>query len=82
MSVLEFSIFVTRMSQAPTSVSWSMTMAIFFRGTMTEMATQPLSSSEVTVGARFPGVILRASSSFARSMLYVQRTYFCAAVCC
>jgi hypothetical protein len=82
MSVREFSIFVTRMSQAPTSVNWSMTMAIFFRSTMTEMATHPFSSSEVTVGARFPGVILRASSSFARSMLYEHRTYFCAAASC
>jgi hypothetical protein len=67
------------MSQAPASVSLSMATAICLRCTMTEMATQPLSSSEVTVGARLPGVICLAVSSFERSMLYVQRTYLCAA---
>jgi hypothetical protein len=46
-----------------------MTRAIFFLSTMTEMATQPDSSSEVTVGARLPGVICLALSSLLRSML-------------
>lgn len=57
------------MSHAPATVSSSMTRAIFFLKTMTEMATQPLSSSEVTVGARLPGVIFLAMSSLLRSML-------------
>lgn len=57
------------MSHAPATVSSSMTRAIFFLSTMTEMATQPLSSSEVTVGARLPGVIFLAMSSLLRSML-------------
>ena len=57
------------MSHAPATVSSSMTRAIFFLSTMTEMATQPHSSSEVTVGARLPGVIFLAMSSLLRSML-------------
>lgn len=67
---------MTKISQAPASVNLSIAMAICFLCTMTEIATQPLSSSEVTVGARFPGVICFAMSSFERSMLYWQRTYF------
>lgn len=70
---------MTRISHAPASVNLSMATAICLRCTMTLMATQPLSSSEVTVGARLPGVICLAMSSLERSMLYVQRTYFWAA---
>jgi hypothetical protein len=57
------------MSHAPAAVSSSITRAIFFLSTMTDMATQPASSSEVTVGARLPGVICLAMSSLLRSML-------------
>jgi len=77
--VLEFSIFVTMRSVAPTSVNLSMAIAISFLSTIACTATQPSSSNALTVGARRPGVILRAISSFDRSMLYVHRTYFCAA---
>jgi hypothetical protein len=59
-----------------------MAMAISFLSTMACTATHPSSSSALTVGARRPGVILRAASSLARSTLYVQRTYFWAAVLC
>jgi hypothetical protein len=69
----------TNISVAPTCVSSSMTVAIFFFSTMALTATQPSSSSCVIVGALLPGVILEASWSFDRSMLYWQRTYFCAA---
>lgn len=71
---------VTKISHAPASVNLSIAIAICFLCTITEIATQPLSSSEVTVGARLPGVICFAISSFERSMLYWQRTYFWAAV--
>jgi len=67
------------MSQAPASVSLSITTAISLRSTIAETATQPLSSNELTVGARLPGVILAAVSSLGRSMLYVHKTYFWAA---
>lgn len=71
--------FKTRMSEAPTAVSWSMTVAMAFFSTIELTATQPSSSSAVTVGARLPGVIFVAAGSFSRWMLYWQRTYFWAA---
>ena len=67
--VLEFSIFVTIKSLAPTSVNLSMAMAMSLRSTMAWTANQPSSSSALTVGARRPGVILRAASRFERSTL-------------
>ena len=54
----------------------SIVSAIFFFSTMTLTATHPLSSSEVTVGALRPGVMLLTFSNFDLGALYVQRTYF------
>jgi len=62
------------------AVSSSMALETFLRKTMAETATQPLSSRLLTVGALLPGVILAAWSRLLRSTLYVQRTYFWAAV--
>ena len=53
-----------------------MTQAIRFFSTMELTATQPSLSSDVTVGARFPGVILVASGRLLRRILYWHRTYF------
>lgn len=50
----------TRMSVAPTLVSWSITLAISFFSTIELTATQPSASSAVMVGARLPGVIPQA----------------------
>lgn len=77
--VLVFWMPRTKISDAPTLVSSSITIATFFFSTMDETATHPSSSSAVIVGARFPGVILQASDRSWRGMLYWQRTYFCAA---
>lgn len=52
--VLEFSIFVTRISSAPISDKRSITVAISFLRTMTLIATHPSSSRLFTVGARLP----------------------------
>jgi hypothetical protein len=60
-------------------VSSSITVAIFFFSTIELTATQPSSSRAVTVGARFPGVILLAVARLSRGMLYWQRTNFWAA---
>lgn len=78
--VLVFWMPKTRMSVAPTFVSSSITIAILFFSTMEDTATHPSSSSAVTVGARFPGVILQASDKSGRDMLYWHRTYFLAAI--
>jgi hypothetical protein len=77
--VRELAMFNTKISVAPTEVSSSITVAIFFFSTMELMATQPASSRVVTVGARLPGVIFDAVASFSRGMLYWQRTYLWAA---
>src|SRR4051794_20483644 len=55
-----------------------MTGARRFFSTMALTATQPSSSSDVTVGARLPGVTLMASGSRVRGTLYWHKTYFCA----
>ena len=71
--------FRTRISVAPTASKSSMTVAMLFFSTIALTATHPGSSRAVTVGARFPGVILQAVPSVSRGMLYWQRTYFFAA---
>lgn len=71
--------FKTRISDAPTLVSSSITVATFFFSTIELTATQFSSSRAVTVGARFPGVMEQAVASWVRGMLYWQRTYFWAA---
>jgi len=73
---LVFAILSTRISVAPTAVSSSITVAIFFFSTIELTATQPSSSSALMVGARLPGVILVAFVSVSRLTLYWQRTYF------
>lgn len=70
----------TKISDAPTLVNSSMTVAICFFSTIELTATQPASSRAVMVGARLPGVMLDAVASSERGMLYWQRTYFWAAV--
>lgn len=69
----------TKISVAPTLVNSSITVAICFFSTIELTATQPSSSSAVTVGARLPGVILLAVERLSRGMLYWQRTNFLAA---
>jgi len=78
--VLEFSIFVTRISSAPTNSNLSIVSAIILLSTITLTATHPSSSSGLTEGALLPGVILLAASSFERSILYVHSTNFCAVI--
>ena len=80
--VLEFAIFSTNISVAPQAVSSSMTVAIFSFNTIELTATHAGSSRAVTVGARFPGVILAATSRLSRATLYWQRMNFWAAICC
>lgn len=77
--VLEFAMFSTSISVAPTLVNSSILFAICFFSTMELTATQSWSSSVVIVGARLPGVIFVAVSRSARGTLYWQRTYFWAA---
>jgi hypothetical protein len=78
---LVFEISSTKISCAPASVNSSITVAILFFSTIELTATQdPSPSNALTVGALFPGVIFVAAVSFVRSMLYWQRTCFCAAV--
>ena len=77
--VLELAMLSTSISVAPQAVNSSMTDAMFSFGTMELTATHSGSSRAVTVGARFPGVILVAVSRPPRAMLYWQRMNFCAA---
>ena len=76
----EFCIPKTRISVAPAAASSSITLAISFFGTIELIAQAFSSSSEDTVGALFPGVMLLTCSREERAMLYWQRTYFCASV--
>ena len=78
--VREFDIARQRISVAPTSVSSSITPATFDFSTIEDMATQSVSSSAVTVGARLPGVICEALGRRERGMLYWQSMYFLAAM--
>jgi hypothetical protein len=57
---LVFAMASTNISVAPTSVSWSITVAICFFSTIELTATQPSSSNALIVGARLPGVIFVA----------------------
>ena len=78
--VLELAILSTNTSVAPQAVSSSIALAILSFSTIELTAAHSGSSSAWIVGARFPGVILEAFSRRRRGMLYMQRTYFCAAV--
>lgn len=57
-----------------------MIVAIDFLSIMTLTAIQPSSSRLFTVGARLPGVSFTALLNEALSILYVHKTYFCAAI--
>ena len=78
--VLELAILSTNTSVAPQAVSSSIALAILSFGTIELTAAHSGSSSAWIVGALFPGVIFMAFSRRRRGMLYMQRTYFCAAV--
>ena len=77
--VLELAILSTNTSVAPQAVSSSIALAILSFSTIELTAAHSGSSSAWIVGARFPGVIFVAFSRRRRGMLYMQRTYFCAA---
>ena len=68
--VLVFTIFKTKISVAPTAVSSSITVAIFFFSTIQLTATHSASSRDVIVGARLPGVIFVAFGRSVRGTLY------------
>ena len=78
--VLELAILSTNTSVAPQAVSSSIALAILSFGTIELTAAHSGSSSAWIVGARFPGVIFVAFSRRRRGILYMQSTYFCAAV--
>jgi len=80
--VLELVIGNTKISVAPATVRSSITLAMLSFSTIELIATQVGSSSAVIVGARLPGVMAVAPSRKERSMLYWQRTYFCAPFQC
>lgn len=74
--VLELMIFNTSISIAPQAVNSSITVATLLLSTVALTATQPSFCNGSIVGDVFPGVILVASDSLLRSMLYLHRTYF------
>jgi hypothetical protein len=74
----EFMRFKTRISEAPISCNSSILTEASFFNTKLDTAFDWLSSRDVTVGERFPGVMLMACSSNSFETLYIIITYLVA----